>query len=237
MTMATFLDRLMMAESGGRADARNPRSTALGPFQFIESTFLALAKRHFATETEKLTPQQILALRTDPALSRRAAEAYSLENAAILKASDIEPTYPNLRLAFLLGVSGAIKVLKAPPDTPLRAVLSPAVLLANPFMVTMTARSLALRSAREVNQPITTRQGVDVPAGTPLPRRPAAPAVVVRCNLMLPSCKRWVALQQAKLRQTVAARGKSGRKPLGSAAAVATAGEVRQSSAKANPRR
>jgi hypothetical protein len=44
-------------------------------------------------------------------------------------------------------------------------------------------------------------------------------------------------LQQAKLRQTVAAKGKSGRKPLGSAAAVATAGEVRQSSAKANPRR
>lgn len=237
MTMATFLDRLMMAESGGRQDARNPRSTALGPFQFIESTFLALAQRHFVAETEKLTPQQILALRTDPALSRRAAEAYTMENAAILKASDIEPTYPNLRLAFLLGVTGAIKVLKAPPDTPLRALLSPAVLIANPFMVTMTARSLALRSAREVNQPITTRQGIDVPAGAVVARRPAAPAVVVRCNLRLPSCKRWVALQQAKLRQAAPGKSNVRRKSLAPVGVVAEAANARQAAAKAGPRR
>jgi hypothetical protein len=235
MTMAMFLDRLMMAESGGRIDARNPRSTALGPYQFIESTFLAVAKRHFSAETEKLTPQQILALRTDAVFSRRAAEAYTMDNAAVLKASDIEPTYPNLRLAFLLGVAGAIKVLKAPPEMPLRAVLAPAVLLANPFMVTMTARSLALRSAREVNQPITTRQAVDVPAGTSLPRRVTAPSVVVRCNIVLPSCKRWVALQQAKLR--VIASVKVPRRSLASAAGVAAGGETRQGNAKANPRR
>src|SRR5690606_6893021 len=37
MTMPKFFDRLMMAESGGRLTARNARSTALGPFQFIES--------------------------------------------------------------------------------------------------------------------------------------------------------------------------------------------------------
>jgi hypothetical protein len=34
----TFLDRLMHAESAGRDSAANPRSTALGPFQFIKST-------------------------------------------------------------------------------------------------------------------------------------------------------------------------------------------------------
>ena len=200
MTMETFLDRLMMAESAGRLDARNPRSTALGPFQFIESTFLVVAKRYFATETAAMTPQQILALRTDAAFSRRAAEAYTRENAAVLKASDVEPSYPNLRLAFLLGPGGAIKVLKAPPEMPRSGVLSPAVLIANPFMVTMTSRGLAARSAREVNQPVTSRQGVDVPPGTALPRRPSTPAIAVTCNLKLPSCKRWLSLQQAKLR-------------------------------------
>src|SRR5262249_58306119 len=43
----SFLDHLMRAESGGRDTAANPRSTALGPYQFIKSTFLDLARRHF----------------------------------------------------------------------------------------------------------------------------------------------------------------------------------------------
>lgn len=200
MTMEMFLDRLMMAESGGRAEARNPRSTALGPFQFIESTFVSVAKRYFASETAGLGLQQVLALRTDVGFSRRAAEAYTRENAAVLKASEVEPSYPNLRLAFLLGPGGAIKVLKVPLDTPLSAVLGPAVLIANPFMVTMTARGLVARSAREVNQSPDSTHGVAVAPGA-LPSRAAlGPSIAVACNLKLPSCKRWLSLQQAKLR-------------------------------------
>ena len=45
-----FLDRLMTAESAGRVNAKNPRSTALGPFQFIKSTFLELTRRHFSAD-------------------------------------------------------------------------------------------------------------------------------------------------------------------------------------------
>src|SRR5262245_44846162 len=36
----TFLNRLMRSESNGQDSAKNPRSTALGAFQFIKSTFL-----------------------------------------------------------------------------------------------------------------------------------------------------------------------------------------------------
>jgi hypothetical protein len=32
-----FLDRMMAAESAGRSDAKNPRSTALGAFQITRS--------------------------------------------------------------------------------------------------------------------------------------------------------------------------------------------------------
>ena len=202
MTMDAFLDRLMVAESGGRLDARNPRSTALGPFQFIESTFLGLVRRSFASETTGLTPQQILALRADMAFSRKAAEAYTKENAAVLQSYDVPASYPNLRLAFLLGPAGAARVLKAPPDAPLAGLMSPAVLVANPFMASLTARGLAQRSAREVAQPVTTTQGVAVPPGTVLAKRAFAPAVPVTCNLRLPSCKRWLALQTAKVRGT-----------------------------------
>ncbi len=198
MTMDSFLDRLMMAESGGRLEARNPRSTAVGPFQFIESTFLGVARRHFAAETAALTAPQVLALRTDMAFARKAAEAYTRENAAVLQSLGVPSTYPNLRLAYLLGANGAAKVLKAPPDLPLAALLSPAVLVANPFMSWLTARGLAQRAAREVSQPLTSSRGVEVAPGSAQPRRNLPPGLAVRCNLRLPSCKRWLSLRSVK---------------------------------------
>lgn len=205
MTMETFLDRLMIAESGGRLDARNPRSTAVGPFQFIESTFLAVVRRHFAAETATLAPHEILALRSHPVFARKAAEAYTRDNAAVLQGFDVAPTFPHLRLAFLLGPGGAARVLKAPPDAPLAGLLAPAVLVANPFMASLTAAGLVARSAREVAQPVTSTAGVAVPPGTTLAagaggRRALPPGIAVRCNLRLPSCKRWLALTTAKAR-------------------------------------
>ena len=101
--MNSFLDRLMMAESGGRLEARNPRSTAAGPYQFIERTWLDLARRIFPTETQAMTPLQILALRTDPAFARKGAETYTKDNAKFLKTNGLDATFPRLRLAFLLG--------------------------------------------------------------------------------------------------------------------------------------
>ena len=72
----TFLDRLMRAESNGRDFAANPRSTALGPFQFIKATFIEVTRRHFA-EVASFSDEQVLALRTDRAYARRAAAIYS----------------------------------------------------------------------------------------------------------------------------------------------------------------
>jgi hypothetical protein len=72
MTLETFLDRLMMAESGGQDAARNPRSTAVGPFQFIQEAFLDVVRRHFAEETMSLSTMALLKLREDRAFARRA---------------------------------------------------------------------------------------------------------------------------------------------------------------------
>lgn len=148
--MARFLDRLMLAESGGRDDARNPRSTAVGPFQFIESTFLEVCRRHFGVEIAALSTPQILALRTNRAFARRAAEAYTRENAAVLASNGIGATNANLRLAFLLGAGGAVRVLKSEPVTPLIAVVGAGVVQANPFMAGMAARDLVAWSGRNL---------------------------------------------------------------------------------------
>ena len=186
----TFLDRLMMAESSGVLNAKNPRSTALGPFQFIESTFLEVARRYFADETASLSNAEILAKRTDFEFSRRAALAYTQENATHLDTQGLEVTSVNLRLAFLLGPAGATRLLRADEDTPVSAILSSEVLEANPFMASMTAADLLRKAALDIsgNGRIT---GLETGGG--------GPKIVIRCKLSLASCRRWVALRKRVL--------------------------------------
>ena len=203
MTLDLFLDRLMMAESGGRLMARNPNSTAVGPFQFIASTWLQIARRNFAEETSALQPHQVLELRTDADFARRAAKLYSQENAAYLVSQGAKATFPNLRLAFLVGPGGAVRVLTAKSDTPVASVLGPTVIDANPFMRRMTVEDLIARAAKDIETDATTVAGI-VPdaaaiadAGKPAPK--AKPKIAVACDLSRPSCRRWLALATRKL--------------------------------------
>jgi hypothetical protein len=209
LDMEGFLDRLMVAESGGRNDARNPRSTALGPYQFIESTWLDLVRRLYAAEIQGKTPAQILALRMDRDFARKAARAYTLENAATLAANGFDATFPRLRLAFLLGPQGAVRVLAAPPQTRVTALLGPRAANANPFMYGLTAEGLIARAAHDLAVSPATL------AGVASSERPAAGAatkamsrVVVRCNLALMSCRRWQALAIARAKSTPPPRKK-----------------------------
>jgi hypothetical protein len=193
LTLATFLDRLMMAESGGRDDARNPRSTAVGPFQFIEATFLEVTRRHFADETAALTPSQILALRTNRAFARRAAEAYTHDNGAVLLAQGVPATFVNLRLAFLVGPYAAVRLLQAAPESSATGILGPSVIEANPFMARLSAGDLIARAVRDLAAEPTAIAALAPRAGV------SAPAVKVRCNLGLASCRRWRALALRRL--------------------------------------
>ena len=209
MTMEQYLDRLMMAESGGRVDLRNSRSTAVGPYQFIERTFFEVARRNFPAEVGNLPFAQLLAKRTDPAFSRRVAQAYTRETATHLASNDIAPTWQHLRLAYIVGPGGAVRLLKAAPDAPLTGLLTPAALIANPFMAGLSVRALLARAAREVAVSPGNVAGVEPGprvargrAGSP----GAASGVGVHCNLSLPSCRRWLALRQGTPTR-VASRG------------------------------
>lgn len=195
MTMETFLDRVMMAESGGRADLRASRSTALGAYQLIEGMFLEVVRRHFAAETASLNQVQLLALRLNPAFSRRVAEAFTRENATHLAGQQLVPTFQNLRLAYLVGATGAVRVLRAHADTPLTQLLSPAAIIANPFMVGMSARGLIAKAARDLAVPVGNGAGVAAAPGSAAAQA-RANSLVIRCNMALPSCRKWVALRQ-----------------------------------------
>jgi hypothetical protein len=149
--MEEFLDRLMAAESGGRQYAKNPRSTALGPFQFIDSTFLFVVTRHFPSEVTNLSERQVLALRTDMVFSRRAAAAYANDLMSALKDSGLAVSTANVRLAFLVGPFAAVRVLRARPDQPLRRVLSAKAIAANPYMFGATVAMLVRKAAGDVS--------------------------------------------------------------------------------------
>ncbi|MEZ5925255.1 MAG: hypothetical protein R3D57_12815 [Hyphomicrobiaceae bacterium] len=194
MTMGHYLDRLMLAESGGNDHAKNPLSSALGPYQFINATWLDLLDRHFADEIGDLTRAEVLALRTDRRIARKAAEVYSRENAELLAAAGIKPSFAHLRLAFLVGGSAAVKILSADRGEPIATLLEPAALRANPFLGGLTVADLLaraehdLRGGRFARVSVSRRSGKDTLG------------IKVRCNLRRPSCRKWLALAKRRLR-------------------------------------
>ncbi len=191
-----YLDRLMMAESSGRDFLKNPRSTALGPFQFIKGTFLYVVRRHFKAEIEGKSEAQILAMRTNRSFARRVIAQYTHELARHLARNNIPTTYGNLRLAYLLGPSGSTRVLTANPATPIRFLISKAAVTANPFLRAMTAKDLIARAERDISMDRSKQLAVD---RSKLPKGAAGPRIKVRCNLSRPSCRRWLALKKRRL--------------------------------------
>jgi hypothetical protein len=213
----TFLDRLMGAESAGRSDAKNPRSTALGAFQFIKSTFLEVTRRHFSAEVVGLSEDRILELRTDRDFSRRAAAAYSRDNIDLLKQQGLDPTFTHLRLAFLLGAGDAARLVQAEPQTRVVKIVSAPVIKANPFMARMTAADLLAKSVRDVERDRDTALVQEAPeprarppahvrpTGGPKVRQLAA-ARRENCNPKLASCRKFSATTSKKGAPSRAAR-------------------------------
>lgn len=146
-----FIDRLIAAESGGNASARNPNSTAVGAGQFIESTWLRMFKQYFPDRAKDMTDAMILALREDASLSKSMVALYARENAAVLQQAGVAVNEAALSLAHFLGPSGAVAVLTAAADTPLDQILSKAVIEANKGVLQgKTAGDLAEWAAKRV---------------------------------------------------------------------------------------
>lgn len=126
-----------LQESNYRAAAHNKRSSAAGAYQFTDRTWLDLVHRHggelghadaAARITEKggtpsvADPQvrrRILALRSDTKFAGALAARYFDENRAHLgKSLGRPPTANEVSMAYLLGASGATRLIKAAQTTP-----------------------------------------------------------------------------------------------------------------------
>lgn len=145
-----LVDQIISAESGGDPYARNARSSASGLGQFIDSTWLSTIKAHRPDLAEGRSDADLLALKTDPGLSREMTAAYAADNGAILSKAGLPVTPGSTYLAHFAGPQGAVGILNADPTTPVSSILTAGAIKANPFLQGMTASDLAAWADRKV---------------------------------------------------------------------------------------
>ena len=128
------------AESNGNNAARNPRSSALGAGQFIESTFVALFRKYDSEQAaviDQANPiraeadKVIAALRTNRQTTEKYVEIYLKEIGASLTESGLPSTPQNRQLGYFLGPEGAKTLLRADPSANAAGLL-PKAAAANP---------------------------------------------------------------------------------------------------------
>lgn len=171
-------------ESGGRADARpvgpdgRPRSSALGPNQFLESTFMEFANAN-PNIFQGMSREQILAERTNPEISRLATQWNASRNAEVLQNAGIPVSDASLGLAHVFGGGGAVRIAQAAPETPIERILSADALRANPNFAGRTAGDIVGSFVRSYGAPQAAAQpsAVAVPGAPQAPAQPGAAAV------------------------------------------------------------
>lgn len=140
--ISNYFAAARQSESGGNNFAKNPNSSALGPYQFIDSTWRGMMEKY---------PELGLTWdgRTDPDQSERAMQRFTADNAAVLERSGIPVDGGSLYAAHFLGPGGAVNALSQPDQTPMAAVVGDGVVKANPFLANMTVGDFRSWSAQK----------------------------------------------------------------------------------------
>lgn len=158
---------IINAESGGDPNAQNPNSSASGPGQFLDSTWLDTLKAHRPDIAQGQSDDTLLSLKNDPKLAADMTAAYAGDNQAVLSKAGLPVTPGSTYLAHFAGPGGAVKVMQADPNAPVSDILGPAVMKANPFLAGMTAQGLQAWAAKKMgaSAPVAGAQ----PQGSPAP--------------------------------------------------------------------
>ena len=128
---AEVADSIIHIESRGKADAKNPHSSATGLYQFIDSTWLDSLDKYRPDLKQGRTRKEILDLRLDPEISREIGLRFTEGNIKGMQEAGIKVTRGKVYLAHFLGLGGAKKLLSADPKARVDTVMSRAAMDAN----------------------------------------------------------------------------------------------------------
>jgi hypothetical protein len=145
-----YLAAARRQESSGNANARNPRSSASGLYQFTDSTWVATYKAVFPGSG--LSNPAILARKSNVDLQDRLMRRFTEANGQWLQRNGFQADPGNLYVVHHLGQGGANTVLRAAPDMPLERLLSADVIKANPHMRGMSAGEFRAWAAERMGQ-------------------------------------------------------------------------------------
>lgn len=134
----TVVSKIIGVESGGDPTAKNPKSSAAGLGQFINSTWITMIRKYRPDVAAGKSATDLIALKSNAGLSREMTRRYAEENAAILGAAGFQATAGNVYLAHFAGPGGAKAILGANDAASVSSVLPSGVIEANPFLRGMT---------------------------------------------------------------------------------------------------
>jgi hypothetical protein len=130
------VDKIIGVESGGNPTAKNPRSSAAGPGQFIDATWAEFIQDRYPQLLN--SGRDIYALKTDPNLGREATTWYKEKNSQFLQNKGLPVTPATVYLAHFAGPGGAESLLRADRNVPVSQVLGQKVVQANPHLRGLT---------------------------------------------------------------------------------------------------
>lgn len=132
--IANYADFRRTLESGGRADAASSTSSATGADQFIAKTWKSVVAQAKPAWADGLSEEDLLKLRTDPAMSAEMANFLDSQNSQALENAGVPVNVFNLYAAHHFGPQRAIKFAKAEADALMEDLLPKGVLDANPYL-------------------------------------------------------------------------------------------------------
>ena len=156
-------ERILAAESRGATELKNARSSAAGPAQFLDDTWLELIRATRPDLMKSRTRDELLDLRHDHELAREIAARFAERNAAMLKRRGLPVTAGTLYLAHFAGPAGAAALLLAPDMVDAATVMAKAdasgkttreqIVKANPFLDKFTVADIRRWAERKMEGP------------------------------------------------------------------------------------